>query len=148
MAEYAGYLTKLEKLDPPSTWEEVAQIRDLSGPAAEADQIEASHRGSRWRKYVAGMVDGGEVSFDVVFDPDHGSHDPTVAGSMYDLLESGEVQQYRITFPGQAGATTTATFDAFVSGFEVTSPLEDAITADLTLKITGAITWVHVPAEA
>jgi hypothetical protein len=143
MAEYAGYLTTLEKLTPPSTWVEVAQIVDLGGPAAEADQIEVSHRGSRWRRYVAGMVDGGEVAFDVIFDPDHASHDPTVSGSMYDLLETGEVESYRITFPGAGSDTTTATFDAFVSTFEVDSPMEDGIKANLALKITGEITWAH-----
>lgn len=142
MAEYAGYRTKLE-VEINSVYTEVAQIRDLSGPAAEADQIEVSHRGSRYRRYVAGMVDGGEVTFDVVFDPDHASHDPTISGSMYDLLESGEVSSFRITFPGVGNDVTTATFDAFVSGFEINSPLEDGITADLTLKITGAVTWAH-----
>lgn len=146
MAEYAGYLVKIQKFTPPSTWVDVAQVKDLSGPSAQADQIEVSHRDSLWRRYVAGLRDGGEVSFDVVFDPDHASHDPTVADSMYDLLENGEVASFRITFPGLSGATTTATFDAFVSNFEVDSPLEDGVTAALTLKITGVITWAHVPA--
>jgi len=147
MAEYAGYRTKLE-VEIASVYTVVAQIRDLSGPEAESDQIEVSHRGNagaidRWRRYVAGLADGGEVSFDVVFDPDHASHDPTVSGSMWDLLETGEVNSFRITFPGAGSDITTATFDAFVSGFAINSPLEDGITADLTLKITGAVTWAH-----
>lgn len=147
MAEYPGYRTKLE-IYLASVWTAVAQIRDLAGPAAESDQIEVSHRGtggtiSRWRRYVAGLVDGGEVDFDIVFDPDHASHDPTVTGSMYDLVETGEVNQFRITFPGANTDITTATFDAFVSSFNVNSPLEDGLGADITLKITGEIVWAH-----
>lgn len=147
MAEYAGYRTKLE-INLASVWTVVAQIRDLAGPAIESDQIEVSHRQSggtidRFRRYVAGLADGGEVAFDIVFDPDHASHDPTVTGSMYNLAETGEVNSFRITFPGAGSDITTATFSAFVSNFEVDSPLEDGLTADLTLKITGAITWAH-----
>lgn len=147
MAEYAGYRTKLE-IEIASVYTTVAQIRDLAGPAAVSDQIEVTHRGSggninRYRRYVAGMLDGGEVTFDAVFDPDHASHDPTLTGSMYALVESGEVNNFRITFPGDGSDTTTATFEAFVSNFEINSPLEDALTADLTLKITGPITWAH-----
>lgn len=147
MAEYAGYRTKLE-IELASVWTTVAQIRDLGGPSAQSDQIETTHRGAggtinRYRRYVAGMVDGGEMSFDIVFDPDHASHDPTITGSLYDLVDSGEVNNFRLTFPGQGSDITTATFEAFVSGFEISSPLEDALTADITLKITGPITWAH-----
>lgn len=147
MAEYAGYRTKLE-IELASVWTTVAQIRDLAGPGAESDQIEATHRGSggtinRYRRYVAGMLDGGEVSFDIVFDPDHASHDPVTTGSMYNLVETGEVNNFRTTFPGAGSNVTIATFAAFVSNFEIGSPLEDVLSADITLKITGAITWTH-----
>lgn len=142
MSEYAGYLVILQ-INLASVWTTVAQIVDLGGPSAEADQIEVSHRDSRYRRYVAGMVDGGEVQFDVIFDPDHPSHDPTIAGSMYDLLDSGEVNEFRTIYPGQGSDTTTATFDAFVSQFGIDSPMEDGIKGDITLKITGAITWAH-----
>ncbi len=144
MAEYAGYAVDLE-IELGAVWTPVAQVRDISGPAVIADQIEASHRDSRARRYVAGMYDGGEISFDIVFDPDHASHDPTLADSMYAYAASGETASFRLTFPGAGTATTTATFAAFVSNFEITSPLEDALTASLTAKVSGAVTWAHVP---
>lgn len=142
MAEYAGYQTIL-KVEIDSVLTTVAQVRDLGGPEAQADQIEVSHRDSAWRRYVAGLRDGGEVPFDLVFDPDDPSHDPTITGSMYNLLATGLVSTYQIIFPGVGGATTTAEFEAFVSQFKVNSPLEDGIMADLVLKITGEITWSH-----
>lgn len=144
MAEYAGYRVELE-IQLGVTWTPVAQVRDISGPAVIADQIEVSNRDSRARKYVAGMYDGGEITFDMVFDPDHASHDPTLADSMYAYAASGEIANFRLTFPGVATATTTATFAAFVSNFEITSPLEDGLTASLTAKVSGAVAWAHVP---
>jgi hypothetical protein len=142
VAEYAGYQATLE-VELGAVWTTVAQVRDLSGPALAGDQIEVSHRDSRFRRYVGGMLDGGEVTFEIVFDPDHASHDPTLADSMYSYAESGEVADFRITFPGVGAATTTATFSAFVSNFEINAPLEDGLMADMTLKITGSITWAH-----
>lgn len=149
MPEYAGYRTELQ-VELGVTWTTVAQIRDLDGPALESDQIEVSHRGDdsgfdRYRRYVAGLADGGEVNFEIVFDPDHESHDPTLSDSMYAYADSGEVANFRLNFPGVASAVTRAAFAAFVSSFEVKSPLEDGLMADLTLKITGRITWTHVP---
>jgi hypothetical protein len=148
VTEYAGYLTTLQRRTStgPDVFQDVAQVRDVGGPEGQADQIEVSHRDSNWRKYVGGMHDGGELTFDVVFDPDHASHDPTVTGSIWALLESGERSVYRLVFPGAAGATTTATFDAFVSNFGITSPLEDGLTADVTLKLSGPVVWAHVAA--
>lgn len=145
MTEYAGYRTVLAWLQtPPSTYTTIGQVRDISGPGVTADQVEVSHRDNTFRLYRAGMRDGGELTFDVVFDPDLASHDPTVANSLYDLLVDGTVATFRVTYPGASTATTTATFSGFVSGFEITSPMEDGLTADVTIKISGAITWAHV----
>jgi len=149
MAEYAGFKTTLE-IELASVWTIVGQVVDLDGPSVEADQIEVSHRGSdstfdRYRLFVAGLIDGGEMSFDVIFDPDHASHDPTLTGSLFDLVETGETNSFRVNFPGASTAVTRAAFDAFVSSFGITSPLEDGLKADVTLKITGPITWSHIP---
>ena len=35
----------------------------------------------------------------------------------------------------------TAAFAAFVTNFAITTPLDDVMSADLTLKITGDVTW-------
>jgi len=151
MAEYAGYRVLLKRLTtPPSTFTAVAQVADLSGPSVESEQIEASHRAdgdpaNMWRRYVAGMKDGGEVTFTLIFDPDEPSHDPTLSTSMYALAASGELDVFQLDFPGAGTDRTTATFDAFVSGMDIAAPLEDALTQDVTLKVSGPVTWAHTP---
>lgn len=145
MAEYAGYRAVLAWLTTaPSTYTTIAQVRDISGPGTTADQIEVSHRDDQWRRFKAGMRDGGELTFDIVFDPDLASHDPTLSTSIYAALANGTSQTFRITYPGVATATTTATFGGFVSGFELDTPMEDAQSASMTIKISGAITWAHL----
>ena len=144
MAEYAGFETTLSVL-LGAVWTPVGQVGDIDGPGIESEQIEVSHRDSQWRRYVSGMKDGGEISFDVIFDPNHVSHDPTLTDSMYKYAETGVVTSWRVDFPGVGTAVTRAAFDGFVSSFETTSPLEDGLKADVGIKISGAITWTHVP---
>jgi hypothetical protein len=135
---------------PPSTFTPVAQVADLSGPSVTSDPIEVSHRAdgvaaNMWRRYVSGMKDGGEVSFTLIFDPDEPSHDPTLATSMYALAASGEPDTFQLDFPGADDDRTTATFDAYVTNMDIAAPLEDGLTQDVTLKVSGPVTWAHVP---
>ena len=150
MAEYAGYRVLLKRLTTlPSTFTAVAQVADLSGPSIESEQIEASHRAdgdpnNMWRRYVAGMKDGGEVTFTLIFDPDEPTHDPTLSTSLYSLAASGDPDTFQLDFPGQGTDRTTVTFSAYVTNMDIASPLEDALTQDVTLKVTGTLTWAHV----
>lgn len=151
MTEYAGYRVLLKRLTtPPSTYTPVAAVADLSGPQLQSDQIEVSHRAdgdpaNMWRRYVSGMKDGGEVTFTIIFDPDDPTHDPTLTTSMYAQGANGDVAGYQVDFPGQDTDRTTASFNAYVTNFDIDAPLEDGLTADVTLKITGQVTWAHVP---
>jgi hypothetical protein len=149
MAEFAGYRTLLKR-KVTTTYDPVAQVADLDGPSVESDQIEVSHRAdgtqaNMWRRYVAGMKDGGEVSFTLIFDPDDPTHDPTLPGSMYALAASGDPGDFQLVFPGVGTKTTTASFKAYVTGFGAHSPLEDGLTVDVTTKVSGVVTWAHVP---
>jgi len=150
MAEYAGYRVLLKRLTtPPSTFTAIAQVADLSGPSIESDPIEVSHRAdgdpaNMWRRYVAGMKDGGEVTFETIFDPDEPSHDPTLSTSLYALAASGDPDTFQVDFPGQGSDRTTATFDAYVTNMGIEAPLEDGLTQDVTLKVSGPVAWAHV----
>ena len=146
MAEYAGYRVLLAKeTSTPGTYAVFAQSKDIDGPSAEADQIETSHRDSLFRKWQPGMRDGGELTFDIVFDPDLPGHDPTLADSVYSDWENGVVSNYQVTYPGAGTDTTTCVFSGFISTFGFSAPMEDALTAAITLKVNGAMVWTHVP---
>lgn len=151
MAEYAGYRVLLKRLTtPPSTYTTMAQVGDLSGPSIDSEQIEVSHRSdgdpaNMWRRYVAGMKDGGEVTFTLIFDPDEPTHDPTLTTSLYALAASGDADDFRLDYPGQGADRTFADFSAYVTNMDFDSPLEDGLTAEVTLKVSGPVTWTHSP---
>lgn len=139
MAEYSGYGTTLS-IYVTNAYVAVAQIRDLSGPAMALDTPEVSHRDSAWKKFVAGQIDPGEVTFDIVYDPDANSHKAGALGGLAYALLNRRREQFKITFP-DAAAATTAIFYGFVSKFTPKEPMNDALTADLTIKIDGEVTW-------
>jgi predicted secreted protein len=96
---------------------------------------------NKWRTFTPGLRDGGEVTFDIIYDPALTSHSAsnTTTGLVYFLL-NGTTKTYRLVM-SQAGGTYFQ-FSAIVTAFSPETPLEDAMTASVTLKITGAVTVV------
>ena len=142
MAEYSGH--EVDLYIYLTSYVAIAQVKDIGGPEISADQIEVSHRDSDWRKYVNGMLDGGELTFDIVFDPDHASHDPTLTNSIYAYMVAGTATNFKLEYPGVGSAVTSAIFSGTITNFGLGAPLEDALTASITIKLSGAITWAHV----
>lgn len=131
---YASFGAKLQYL-VTSTWTTIAGVRDITGPSSSLNTVDASAHDSTSgvKEFVAGMLDSGEISFELAFDPEE------TAGQA-DLLSEhdGRTQTtYRMVF--NTTNTETWEFDCFVTGFEAGNPLEGFITANVTLKITGAV---------
>ena len=53
-------------------------------------------------------------------------------------MVSGAVQAIEITFSDTAA---NVTFNAYVTGFDISQSVDEALTATVTLGITGAITY-------
>jgi hypothetical protein len=129
-----------------------ATLRSLTGPSISITPVDASHMGSTYRtmQFVPGMMDPGEVTMELIFDPDELSssgHEPFSEKYMtsgWDIdAASEEVEALTITWPVPAGDSSGATWvaDGFISGFEPTAPIDDLMTATVTFKISGDITY-------
>ena len=136
MAEYFAYDCLLQIGSSPVT---IAAVRDIEGPGMKLDLVETTNRGSsKWRTRIAGLKDGGTVTFEIVYDPDLATHVNASGGVPY-YLTAGLSNTFTLLFPT---ATTIASisFVAFVTSFKLKAPLEGAMTADVELTVTGAIT--------
>lgn len=113
----------------------IARITDLSLPSLSADSVEStSHDSANFtREFEPGLIDPGEISFTILFDPAETTHGLT-AGLPY-LMKNRLKRSFQILYT-DAGDTIW-TFTAFVTGFEGQAPIDDNVTADVTLKITG-----------
>lgn len=118
----------------PAAFVEIAEVIGVTPGASVADRVDATHMQSpgRRREYIAGLIDNGEASFEINWVPGNAS-DLLIR----DLMDSGDIVDHRITFPGG----TRVTFDAAIIGFEKDIPVDDRMTATITVGVSGAETW-------
>lgn len=132
-----GYNTKYEVWDSaatPAAFVEVAEVINVTPGEASTDRVEATHMKSpgRRREYVAGLIDSGEASLEINWVP--GSPTDELLRRLFD---SGETVEHRITFPNDARVT----FDAQITGFSKAVPIDDRMTATITVSVSGDETW-------
>lgn len=120
---------------------DVAEVLDFDGPSLAKETNEVTHhsQGDKWRRFISGLRDGGEVSFDINFRPDdedtHGVGDTGLIG----ILDTDDMKEWRITFPDDS--ETKWEFEGTVTGFNPSNPVEGAMTASITIKVSGKPTF-------
>lgn len=139
MAKYTAYESVLRVNTVTTTFVDVGQVRDISGPSMTQDAVEVTARDTnKWRAFTPGLRDGGEVTFDLIYDPTLSSHSATdtTTGLVYFLL-NGSTKTFRLVMSD----TNYFSFSGIVTAFTPESPLEDAMTASCTIKVTGAVSY-------
>jgi hypothetical protein len=139
MAEQAYGITFEYSTDSGSTYTAVGSITDIVPPAVTKETIETTNHGSSGvRSYIGGLVDFGEVSITVQYDPDGTEHN-----AIRDLAKTANDTvgnyQYKISY-NDAGSSTEV-FGGIVTGFEQEAPMDDVLSATFTIKVTGSVTY-------
>lgn len=134
-----GHGTLLKMHDGAATYTTVLEVADLSGPSMSADSIEYTNHDSpsKYREFGAGLVDAGEISFTVNWQPAAATHGYS-AGLLY-VFSNRLTRLWRLIFT-DSGATTYQ-FYAFITGLDIKTPFDDKVSADLTIKLTGLPTF-------
>lgn len=110
----------------------IAELTSISGLEITADTIETTNLDSAgWRSFIQGVRDGGEVSISGYFNPG----DTNGQYALYSSLTGGTVLSYTITFPSSLGASWT--FSGIVTAYTTGAEMEDSVTFEATLKVTG-----------
>ena len=114
----------------------IAQVMNISGPGLSLDTEDVTTHDSTggWEEVVGTILRSGEVSLDLVYDPAAATHKYASGGLLYDLVQK-TAQTYSLVF-SDTGSTTWS-FSALVTGYEVSAPHDGALTATVKLKITG-----------
>jgi predicted secreted protein len=146
MAKYIGYGTKLYFAEGEN-WTLVANVSDINGPGMKRDTVDTTNHSSPsgYKEFLAGLIDGGEITFSIFLDPADASHNQT-AGLLKVFAET-QPRNWRLVTPvgtGTANQFYAYTFSALVTGYEMKFPVEEGITADITLKIAGAVTQATI----
>lgn len=119
----------------------LGEIIGISLPNSQTAEVEATHFGSpnRRREFIAGLIDDGEGTFEMNLEP----------GSATDILiraaqTAGDSRAYKVVIPKPSG-TWEVTGTCIVKGYERNVPIDDRMTATLTVRFTGGATEVAVP---
>lgn len=120
---------------PTESFTIIAEVTNIGGPSLSLDQIEITHHSSTggWKEFIGGLLDGGEVSFDINYDPVGATHDATT-GLIADIVARTK-RNFQLVFPDTGN--TTWSFTALVTKFEPSEPVGDKLAASVTLKVSG-----------
>ena len=142
MTKYSAFDTALKMgqgdVDPgPETFDEIAAVTSIGGPGLSLDTEDVTCHDSTegWEEVVATVLRTGEVTLEINYDPADDTHDLTGTLGLLAKAAAKTLTNFKLTFPD--AATTEWSFSAYVTGFEPSAPVDGALTASVTLKITG-----------
>lgn len=137
--ELHGYGVQLQIGDgsDPEVFAPIARVRKLSGPGVSVDTSDVTTLDSgKWKEFLDGLIDGGEVTFNIVFNPSEATHGPQ--NGLWKKMTDGGRYNFRVVFPD-------ASYMAFAALVTKFSPDEDEtkeLAADITLKVSGEIQFI------
>lgn len=116
----------------PEVFTAIAEVVDITPPALSKDTFETTHHTSddQYKEYLPGLRDAGEVSVTLNFLPG----DTGQEGLLSDF-NSNTKRNFQIVLP-DAGTETWA-LSGFVTGYAMTTPLNDRVTVVVTIKPSG-----------
>ncbi len=132
---FSGVGTSFERGDGTSSesFTAIAEINTITGPNKSRDTIDVTSldSASGYREFIGGFRDGGEVTLNMNF---------TLAGyaDMDADFELDTLTNFQIVLPDTGN--TTFEFAALVTALGLAIPMDDKVTADVTLKISGPVT--------
>jgi hypothetical protein len=112
-------------------------VSGWSGPAGDSDEIETTVLSDTFKTFAKGQRDGGEVSFQIAYDPEDGA-----AGSsqtLSDLFNGCDTATWQATFVSACAAgSVVETFSGWVKGLSITVDKTSLTVADVTIRVTGS----------
>ena len=112
----------------------IAEITELTPPSMSRDDIDVTSHSSPdgYREFIAGMRDGGEVSFKANWLPTNATHDFTTG--LGETFDDNVTHNWKIILPN---SIVTISFSGFLTAFETDTPLEEQATLTGTIKVSG-----------
>lgn len=110
----------------------VGKLTSIGGVAISADTIDMTALDSAdgYREFMQGWKDGGEVGLSGFF-----NHSDAGQIALKTALDSGALTSCSIVFPTAISASWT--FNGIVTAYETGAELEDAVSFDATVKVSG-----------
>ena len=137
-AAIIAYLSTLQVETAAGTavYSDIAEIKSISKPNAQVDEVEVTHMTSpgRAKEYIAGLIEYGEIAIDINWIPSNAT-DLFIEAWKLDGIN----RAVKLKYPTTGGGYAYDTFQAFVRGYEAgASAPGEAFKGTLTLRVAGA----------
>lgn len=112
----------------------IGEITSVSGPTMSSDLIDVTSQESSggFREKIIGLTDPGEISFDIFFNQALASHD--ASGGLLKVFKDKLIKYFQLALPQAMGVWQ---MQAVVNGFEMDASVDGALTASVTLAVSG-----------
>lgn len=119
---------------PTEVFTTIAEVKDITGPnITVATEEVTNHDSAGWTEHVATIKDGGEITLSINY------YSATTQDTLETDMGNRTKRNFQIVFPLPASGTDTRAFAAYITGFQLNAPVSGVLTADVTLRTTGAV---------
>lgn len=115
---------------------DIAELRNITPPALTRKPIETTNQNSVDDSFVVGLMRRGELSFEIGWLPSGSTHGFASGGLVY-AFKNGTLDGYRITYPDNS----TWIFSGYVVGIAPSAPVDDGLTANVTIRPSGTMAF-------
>jgi len=118
---------------PAATWNDIVEVYEIGELPIERETYDVtSHNSSFYREYIMGLYVTSTLTMSA-------NYEETQYDALFALVGTGVDMYFRLVYP-DTPTNSTHEFMALVSSVSPVTPLDDRITYNLTLTVTGAIT--------
>lgn len=118
---------------------ELNELLSVTPPNPQIADVEATHMASTAREFIAGLTDYGDGTFEFNYIPNNAT-DVLVRAAIADKV----VRDFKIVLPIADGSTQEITGQCICKGWVRADPIDNRMTATLTVRYTGSPTETHV----
>lgn len=124
--------------DSEPDYVEIEEVTAFVPPQTQTEEVDVTHFQSpgRRREFIAGMIDSGEATATINYNPGHWPRHAQLSAD----AEAGTVLNWRFTLPGEI---ETIDFRAYISQFNRNLAPSDAVTVDITWRVSSVETQVE-----
>ena len=135
-----GTLLKIGNGSSPETFTAIAECKDITigGETVEFAEFTHQQSDSGFREYKPTFKNSGDITFTCNFLPDNATQGFSSTGLLYDY-ENKTLRSFQLLYPDDGA--TLASFSAYVSSIGASAPMAGAAELNVTLRVSGAITW-------
>jgi len=128
--------------DGSTGYDLIGGVDNLNIDLGQSDEIDTTDWDSEGiEEIIGGIVRGGNATFSTNADPEAAGTPTSNYDKLVTLHASQAVKEWQLIIKSGSTTVATATFDAFVKGLTQSVPATDKLVTNVTLRITGAITW-------